>query len=46
MRRLFRQWPIQLPWPPTNTKEGIEYLQQLLSHPEDFAEFLRLAERA
>lgn len=46
MRRLFRQWPIQPPWPPTNTKEGIEYLQQLLSHPEDFSEFLRLAERA
>ena len=44
MRRWFRQWPARPAWPPPdNNKEGIVYLQQLLSNPEDFADFIRLA---
>jgi hypothetical protein len=46
MRRRFRQWPMRPVWPPSDTKEGIIYLNQLLSGPEDFADFIRLAERA
>ena len=46
MRRWFTQWPAWPAWPPANTKEGITYLQGLLSNPEDFADFLRLAKRA
>jgi hypothetical protein len=45
MRRWFLQWPARPAWPPTNTEEGITYLQQLLRNPEDFADFLRLAKR-
>jgi hypothetical protein len=40
------QWPAQPALPPTNTEEGIPYLQELLSNPEDFADFLRLAKKA
>ena len=46
MWRWFRQWPARPAWPPANTKEGIMYLQQLLSNPEDCADFIRLAKRA
>ena len=46
MRRWFTQWPARPAWPPANTKEGITYLQGLLSNPEDFADFLRLPKRA
>ena len=45
MRRWFLQWPARPAWPPSNTKEGKKYLQQLLSCPEDFADFIRLAKR-
>lgn len=46
MRRWFSQWPARPAWPPTDTKEGILCLEQLLSKPEDFADFLRLANKA
>ena len=46
MRRWFLQWHARPAWPPTNTEEGIVYLQQLTGTPEDFADFLRLAKRA
>ena len=46
MRHWFTQWPARPAWPPTNTKEGITYLQELLCNPEDFADFIRLAKRA
>ena len=46
IRRWFRQWPARPGWPPANIKEGIMYLQQLLSNPEDFADFTHLAKRA
>ena len=39
----FQQWPARPAWLPANTKEGIIYLQQMLSNPEDFADFIRLA---
>ena len=45
MRRWFLQWPARPAWLPTNIEEGIVYLHQLLSDPEDFADFLRLAKR-
>ena len=46
MRRWFLQWFARPAWPSINIEEGIIYLQQLLSDPEDFADFLRLAKRA
>ena len=44
IRRCFRQLLMQPAWPSNNTKEIIMYLQQLLSNPEDLADFLGLVE--
>src|SRR4051794_28771603 len=30
-RRRFASWPQRPSWPPTNAREGLKYLQQLLS---------------
>ena len=46
MQRWFLQWPARPAWPPTNTDEGIVYLQQLLSNPEDFAGFFSSCEKS
>lgn len=43
-QRLFAQWPARPRWPPCDRKEGLEYLDQLLKSPDDFAAFLELTE--
>jgi len=40
--RRFASWPQRPSWPPTNAREGLEYLRQLLNCPEDFAAFIEL----
>lgn len=41
-RRRFASWPHRPAWPPTNSQEGLHYLKELLSSPEDFVSFIGL----
>jgi len=38
----FGRWPQRPAWPPTNKKEGLDYLKTLLASPQDFADFLEV----
>ena len=42
--RLFAQWPNRPFWPPTDRKEGLAYLKQLMRDPQRFADFLQITE--
>ena len=42
--RLFSKWPNRPLWPPTDRKEGLTYLSQLMTSPQDFADLLQVTE--
>jgi len=42
--RLFGQWPVRPPFPPSSLSESIGYLSCLMAKPADFAKFLEVTE--
>ena len=41
-RALFNKWPLRPLWPPSDSREGICYLAELLSNPSDFEALLEV----